>query len=140
MLFRSEKLEIGKSHTVLDSDKKEVAIFSFGTLLDSAVKASKKFDAKVVDMRFIKPLDHKIIEEVSKDYKLVVTIEDNVIAGGAGSAVNEYLLGLNTNVKVLNLGLPDEFIEHGDQEQQKTLNGLDAAGIEKSIEEKLKLI
>ena len=132
-------MEIGKSHTVLDSEKKEVAIFSFGTLLDSAVKAGKKFDAKVVDMRFIKPLDHKIIE-VSKDYKLVVTIEDNVIAGGAGSAVNEYLLGLNTNVKVLNLGLPDEFIEHGDQEQQKILNGLDAAGIEKSIEEKLKLI
>ena len=133
-------MEIGKSHTVLDSDKKEVVIFSFGTLLDSAVKAGKKFDAKIVDMRFIKPLDHKIIEEVSKDYKLVVTIEDNVIAGGAGSAVNEYLLGLNTNVKVLNLGLPDEFIEHGDQEQQKILNGLDAAGIEKSIEEKLKLI
>ena len=104
------------------------------------MKAGKKFDAKIVDMRFIKPLDHKIIEEVSKDYKLVVTIEDNVIAGGAGSAVNEYLLGLNTNVKVLNLGLPDEFIEHGDQEQQKILNGLDAAGIEKSIEEKLKLI
>ena len=135
-----EKLEIGKSRMVLNSDKKEVVIFSFGTLLDSAVKAGKKFDAKVVDMRFIKPLDHKIIEEVSKDYKLVVTIEDNVIAGGAGSAVNEYLLGLNTNLKVLNLGLPDEFIEHGDQEQQKILNGLDAAGIEKSIEEKLKLI
>ena len=54
--------------------------------------------------------------------------------------MNEYLLGLNTNLKVLNLGLPDEFIEHGDQEQQKILNGLDAAGIEKSIEEKLKLI
>ena len=133
-------IKIGKSLTVVDSDQKDVVILSFGTVLDDAIQSGKRFNARVVDMRFVKPLDHNLIEEISKDYKLIVTIEDNVIAGGAGSAVNEYLLSLNTNARVLNLGLPDEFIEHGDQEQQKILNGLDASGIEKSIEEKLKLI
>ena len=135
-----DDIKIGKSLTVVDSDQKDVVILSFGTVLDDAIQSGKKFNARVVDMRFVKPLDHNLIEEISKDYKLIVTIEDNVIAGGAGSAVNEYLLSLNTNARVLNLGLPDEFIEHGDQEQQKILNGLDASGIEKSIEEKLKLI
>ena len=135
-----DDIKIGKSLTVVDSDQKDVVILSFGTVLDDAIQSGKRFNARVVDMRFVKPLDHNLIEEISKDYKLIVTIEDNVIAGGAGSAVNEYLLSLNTNARVLNLGLPDEFIEHGDQEQQKILNGLDASGIEKSIEEKLKLI
>ena len=135
-----DDLKIGKSLTAVDSEQKDVVILSFGTVLDDAIQSGKRFNARVVDMRFVKPLDHNLIEEISKDYKLIVTIEDNVIAGGAGSAVNEYLLSLNTNARVLNLGLPDEFIEHGDQEQQKILNGLDASGIEKSIEEKLKLI
>jgi|TARA_B100001540_G_C15805677_1_gene641979 1-deoxy-D-xylulose-5-phosphate synthase len=135
-----DDIKIGKSLTVVDSDQKDVVILSFGTVLDDAIQSGKRFNARVVDMRFVKPLDHNLIEEISKDYKLIVTIEDNVIAGGAGSAVNEYLLSLNTNARVLNLGLPDEFIEHGDQEQQKILNGLDASGIEKSIKEKLKLI
>jgi len=135
-----DDIRIGKSLTVVDSDQKDVVILSFGTVLDDAIQSGKKFNARVVDMRFVKPLDNNLIEEISKDYKLIVTIEDNVIAGGAGSAVNEYLLSLNTNARVLNLGLPDEFIEHGDQEQQKILNGLDASGIEKSVEEKLKLI
>ena len=135
-----DDIKIGKSSTVVDSDQKDVVILSFGTVLDDAIQSGEKFNARVVDMRFVKPLDHDLIKEISKDYKLIVTIEDNVIAGGAGSAVNEYLLSLNTNARVLNLGLPDEFIEHGDQEQQKILSGLDASGIEKSIEKKLKLI
>ena len=135
-----DDIKIGKSLTIVDSDQKDVVILSFGTVLDDAIQSGEKFNARVVDMRFVKPLDHDLIKEISKDHKLIVTIEDNVIAGGAGSAVNEYLLSLNTNARVLNLGLPDEFIEHGDQEQQKILNGLDASGIEKSIEEKLKLI
>ena len=135
-----DDIKIGKSLTVVDSDQKDVVILSFGTVLDDAIQSGEKFNARVVDMRFVKPLDHDLIKEISKDYKLIVTIEDNVIAGGAGSAVNEYLLSLNTNARVLNLGLPDEFIEHGDQEQQKILNGLDASGIDKSIEKKLNLI
>ena len=135
-----EKIEIGKSNTVLQSVEKEIVILSFGSLLDSAIEVGKKYNARVVDMQFIKPIDHKLVEEISDDYKLIVTIEDNVIAGGAGSAINEKLAVLNSNAKILNLGLPDEFIEHGDQEQQKILNGLDTSGIEKSIKEKLELI
>ena len=135
-----EIIEIGKSHTVLNSELKDVIILSFGSLLDSAMQVGEKINARVVDMRFIKPIDKKLLEEVSDTYKLIVTLENNVVAGGAGSAVNEQLLKLNSSSKILNLGLPDEFIEHGDQEQQKTLNGLDGHGVEKSILEKLKLI
>ena len=136
----AETIEIGKSFTVLNSEEKEVIILSFGSLLGSAIQVGNKINARVVDMRFIKPIDEKLLEEISDTYKLIVTLEDNVIAGGAGSAVNEYLLKLNSSAKILNLGLPDEFIEHGDQEQQKILNGLDGDGVEKSILEKLKLI
>ena len=135
-----EIIEIGKSHTVLNSELKDVIILSFGSLLESAIQVGEKINARVVDMRFIKPIDKKLLEEVSDTYKLIVTLENNVVAGGAGSAVNEQLLKLNSSSKILNLGLPDEFIEHGDQEQQKTLNGLDGHGVEKSILEKLKLI
>ena len=135
-----DTIEIGKSKTVLTSDNKEVIILFFGNLFDSAIQAGKEMNAKVVDMRFIKPIDEELIQEISDDYKLIVTLEDNVVAGGAGSAVNEMLLKINTNSKILNIGLPDEFIEHGDQEQQKVINGLDGEGITKSIREKLALV
>ena len=135
-----DTIEIGKSKTVLTSDNKEVIILFFGNLFDSAIQAGKEMNARVVDMRFIKPIDEELIQEISDDYKLIVTIEDNVVAGGAGSAVNEMLLKINTNSKILNIGLPDEFIEHGDQEQQKVINGLDGEGITKSIREKLALV
>ena len=135
-----DTIEIGKSKTVLTSDNKEVIILFFGNLFDSAIQAGKEMNARVVDMRFIKPIDEHLIQEISDDYKLIVTLEDNVVAGGAGSAVNEMLLKINTNSKILNIGLPDEFIEHGDQEQQKVINGLDGEGITKSIREKLALV
>ena len=135
-----DTIEIGKSKTVLTSDNKEVIILFFGNLFDPAIQAGKEMNARVVDMRFIKPIDEELIQEISDDYKLIVTIEDKVVAGGAGSAVNEMLLKINTNSKILNIGLPDEFIEHGDQEQQKVINGLDGEGITKSIREKLALV
>lgn len=135
-----DTIEIGKSLTVLNSEDKEVVILSFGSLLSSALEAGKNINARVVDMRFIKPIDYRLLDEIKNDYKLIVTLEDNVVAGGAGSAVNEYLIKLNSKSSILNLGLPDQFIEHGDQEQQKILNGLDGNGVEKSIQEKLKLI
>jgi len=135
-----DTIAIGKSKTVLTSDNKEVIILFFGNLFDSAIQAGEEINARVVDMRFIKPIDEELIKEISDDYKLIVTLEDNVVAGGAGSAVNEMLLKMNTNSKILNIGLPDEFIEHGDQEQQKVINGLDGEGITKSIREKLVLV
>ena len=139
-LENSETINIGESFTVRESSEKEIIILSFGSLLESAIQAGEKLNARVVDMRFIKPIDERLLEEISDEYKLVVTLEDNVIAGGAGSAVNEKLMKLNSSAKILNLGLPDEFVEHGDQEQQRIFNGLDGVGVEKSIQEKLKLI
>ena len=135
-----ETIEIGKSKTALDSETTEVVILSFGSLLDSAIHAGKELKAKVVDMRFVKPIDINLINEISNKFKLIVTLEDNVIAGGAGSAVNEELIALNSSSNVLNLGLPDGFIEHGDQEQQKIMNNLDGIGVRKAIEQKLKSI
>ena len=135
-----ETIEIGKSKTILEAESTEVVILSFGSLLDSAIEAGKEMEARVVDMRFVKPIDNNLINEISSKFKLVVTLEDNVIAGGAGSAVNEKLLELNSSSKVLNLGLPDGFIEHGDQEQQKIMNNLDGTGVRKAIEQKLKSI
>lgn len=135
-----EIIEIGKSKTILESEATEVVILSFGSLLDSAIDAGKEIKARVVDMRFVKPIDNSLINEISNKFKLIVTLEDNVIAGGAGSAVNERLFELNSSSKVLNLGLPDGFIEHGDQEQQKIMNNLDGTGVRKAIEQKLKSI
>ena len=139
-LENSETINIGESFTVRESSEKEIIILSFGSLLESAIQAGEKLNARVVDMRFIKPIDERLLEEISDEYKLVVTLEDNVIAGGAGSAVNEKLMKLHSSAKILNLGLPDEFVEHGDQEQQRIFNGLDGVGVEKSIQEKLNLI
>ena len=99
---------------------------------------SNGFDVMMVNN--IKPIDINLINEISNQFKLIVTLEDNVIAGGAGSAVNEELIALNSSSNVLNLGLPDGFIEHGDQEQQKIMNNLDGIGVRKAIEQKLKSI
>ena len=135
-----DKIAIGKSRNILDSNENEIVILSFGSLLESAIHAGEKLNARVVDMQFVKPIDHELIQDISDNYKLIVTLEDNVVAGGAGSAVNELLIKLDSKARILNLGLPDEFIEHGDQEQQKVLNGLDGEGVEKSIRQKLNLI
>ena len=137
-----DKIAIGKSRNILDSNENanEIIILSFGSLLESAINAGEKLNARVVDMQFIKPIDHELIQDIRDKYKLIVTLEDNVVAGGAGSAVNELLIKLDSKSRILNLGLPDEFIEHGDQEQQKVLNGLDGEGVEKSIRQKLNLI
>ena len=125
---------------ILDSNENEIIILSFGSLLESAILAGEKLNARIVDMQFVKPIDHELSQDISDNYKLIVTLEDNVVAGGAGSAVNELLIKLDSKARILNLGLPDEFIEHGDQEQQKVLNGLDGEGVEKSIRQKLNLI
>ena len=110
-----------------------VAILSFGTLLPAAMQAAEALDATVVNMRFVKPLDEKLVSEIALKHDLIVTVEENVVAGGAGSAVNEYLASAEHIIPSLNLGLPDRYIDHGSQEQQLAECGLDAAGIEASI-------
>ncbi len=119
------------------ADGTEVAILAFGSMVAPAEQVGRELGAAVVNMRFIKPLDEALIVQMAEAYSLLVTIEEHVIAGGAGSAVNEVLLRhghtVGGNVNVLNLGLPDAHISHGSQQQQLTDCGLDASGIKQSI-------
>ncbi|GAD78368.1 1-deoxy-D-xylulose-5-phosphate synthase [Vibrio ezurae] len=126
-------LEIGKGRTVRHGNGK-VAILSFGTFLDNAMQAAEHLDATVADMRFVKPLDEALILELADKHEVLVTIEENVIAGGAGSGVVEFLMSQKQLKPVLNLGLPDRFVAQGTQQEMHEELGLDAQGIQRSIE------
>lgn len=128
-------LEIGKANLIKQGNT--VAILAFGTMLSSAIEAAQKLNATVVDMRFVKPLDTKLLLQLAADHELLVTIEENAIAGGAGSAVNEFLASQRVHTPILNLGLPDEFIEHGDHNQMLRNCGLDASSITTQISTEL---
>ena len=110
-----------------------VAILAFGTLLYPALQAGDKLDATVANMRFAKPLDKALVLDLAQRHEGLVTIEEGCIAGGAGSAVMEALAEAGVTVPVLQMGLPDEFIEHGDHGKLLALCGLDAAGIEAAV-------
>jgi len=124
-------LAIGQSRQVRDGQK--IAILVFGTLLAAAKIAAENLDACIIDMRFIKPLDEDCIRSVANSYDLLVTVEENVIAGGAGSAVAEYLNREGLTTPILHLGLPDTFIPHGKPQDMLTACGLNPEGIEKRI-------
>lgn len=115
-----------------------VAILAFGSMVNPALEAANKLDATVVDMRFVKPLDFDTIGDMAAKHQLLVTIEENSLMGGAGSAVNEFLLASNYQIPVLNLGLPDTFLEHGKVPQMLADVGLDAESINAAIKKKLK--
>lgn len=127
-------MEIGKGRIQRQGQK--IAILSFGTLLASALNAADELDATVADMRFVKPLDTDLIDALADDHDLLVTLEENVIAGGAGSAVSEYLNQQNRWMPVLQLGLPDAFIDHGKHAQLLSDIGLDTPGILASIRQR----
>ena len=110
-----------------------IAILAFGTLLHAALQAAEGLNATVVDMRWAKPLDVELLLQVAGSHEALVTIEEGALMGGAGSAVLEALHAAGLAVPVLQLGLPDVFIEHGDPAKLLALQGLDAAGIEASI-------
>ncbi len=110
-----------------------VAILAFGTLLYPALAAAAKLDATVANMRFVKPLDVALIIELARTHDAIVTVEEGCVMGGAGSAVQEALAEAGIEIPVLMLGLPDEFVEHGDPAKLLAMCGLDAAGIEQSI-------
>ncbi|MGE5240388.1 MAG: 1-deoxy-D-xylulose-5-phosphate synthase [Bacteroidota bacterium] len=112
---------------------KRIALLAFGSMLAPALEAGEAFNATVVNMRFIKPLDEALVLDLAKTHDLLITLEENVVAGGAGSAVNECLAAAGLTPRVVNLGLPDRFVEHGDHKQQLAQCGLDAAGIRRSI-------
>jgi 1-deoxy-D-xylulose-5-phosphate synthase len=114
-----------------------VAILAFGTLLYPALQAAEAVDATVANMRFVKPLDVALVQQLAESHDLLVTVEEGCVQGGAGSAVAEALAAAGLAKPLLMLGLPDQFIEHGDPAKLLSLCGLDAAGIEKAIRERL---
>lgn len=123
--------EFGKAEIKRQGEK--IAILAFGSMLYPALEAAEKINATVVDMRWVKPLDIAMLKQLAPQHQAWVTVEEGVVMGGAGSAVNEALASLGINQKILNLGLPDRFIEHGDPAKLLSMCGLDAAGIEQSI-------
>lgn len=126
-----ETIELGKAHQTRQGEK--VAILNFGTILGEAQKAAEELNASVYDMRFVKPIDEALLNSLDANYDVVVTVEDNAIMGGAGSAVNEYLLAQKSKVNILNIGLPDVFVKHGTQAEIHQELGLDAEGIIKKV-------
>lgn len=116
---------------------RDVAILAFGSMVAPTLVAAEEFNATVYDMRFIKPIDEAAIRKAAGSHELVVTVEENVIMGGAGSAVNEVLVRDGFRTPVHNLGLPDQFIEHGKPPDMLQNAGLDATGIARAIREKL---
>ena len=130
-----KKLPIGKSRVIKRGTK--VVILAFGSMVQAAKMASEKLNASLVDMRFVKPLDIEIILEMATQHDLLVTIEENVIAGGAGSAVNEVIHNHQINVEVLNLGVPDSFIRQDKPTSMLQECLLDDEGILDAIERRL---
>ncbi|MGA4632311.1 1-deoxy-D-xylulose-5-phosphate synthase [Pseudomonas solani] len=131
-------VEIGKA--VVRRQGTRVAILAFGVQLAEALQVGEALDATVVDMRFVKPLDEALVRELAGSHQLLVTVEENSIMGGAGSAVSEFLARENILLPVLHLGLPDYYVEHAKPAQMLAECGLDANGIETSIRERLALL
>jgi len=133
-------LEIGKAELIRTSNKasgNRVALLAFGSMLTPALEVGEQIDATVANMRFIKPIDTELIAKLAKTHDLLVTVEENALMGGAGAAVLEAMQELNIHMPILCLGLPDQFIEHGQHETMLAECGLDTLGIIKAIERKL---
>jgi 1-deoxy-D-xylulose-5-phosphate synthase len=130
-------LPIGRGRRVREG--KGIAILNFGALLTPALEAAEALGATVADMRFAKPLDEELIVAMAEEHDLLVTLEENAIAGGAGSAVTEFLNSRNLLQPVLQLGLPDTFVDHGKHGQLLAGVGLDAEGILKAIKNRWEL-
>ncbi|MCB1758289.1 MAG: 1-deoxy-D-xylulose-5-phosphate synthase [Gammaproteobacteria bacterium] len=130
-----ETLPIGEGVQLRSGSR--VAILAFGSMLARALTVADSLDATVANMRFVKPLDAALVERLACNHELLVTIEENVVQGGAGSAVNELLVRRQNPVRVLNLGLPDRFIEHASSDQQLQQAGLDVDAILRSINQAL---
>ncbi|TPE18599.1 1-deoxy-D-xylulose-5-phosphate synthase [Pantoea vagans] len=126
-----QSLPLGKG--VVKRQGEELAILNFGTLLPEAAAAAEALNATLVDMRFVKPLDEALIAELAATHTSLITLEEGAIKGGAGSGVNEFVMAKRLAVPVLNIGLPDEFIPQGTQEEVRHDYLLDAKGIQQQI-------
>ena len=130
-----DTLPVGKGEIRRQGSK--VAILAFGSMVSPALQAGETLDATVANMRFIKPLDHALVRELAETHDLLVSIEENALIGGAGSEVARSLEEQGLNTPLLRLGLPDEFIEHGDAPSLLAQHGLDSAGIVATINKAL---
>ncbi|MDA1371081.1 MAG: 1-deoxy-D-xylulose-5-phosphate synthase [Proteobacteria bacterium] len=130
-----EPVPIGKAK--LRREGRSVAILAFGSMVGPALAAADRLNATVVDMRFVKPLDEDLVGDMATRHRLIVTIEENVVMGGAGSAINEFLLRANYQIPILNLGLPDSFLSHGKVPEMLASIDLDSDSIFSAIKKKL---
>jgi len=126
-----EPLPVGEAQLRRHGHK--IAILAFGSMLQPSLDAAEQIDASVINMRFVKPLDSKMLRKIAASHDLLLSIEENVVAGGAGSAVNEWLQANGFATPVINLGLPDRFVEHGTTSELLAECGLDTAGILRAI-------
>ena len=131
---KMEEIVIGHSEEKRRGNR-SIAILLFGSLLKEAKDAAEELDATLINMRFVKPLDEKVILEIASKHDLIVTLEDNAVQGGAGSAVNEYMNKEKLQNTVLNLGIPDRYIEHATREEQLEEIRLTGKGIIQQIQE-----
>lgn len=131
-LLPMNPLVIGKGRILREG--KKVAILNFGALLNEAKTVAEQYDYTLVDMRFVKPLDEHLIAELAENHDYFVTLEENAIQGGAGSAVNEYLQSIGKIKPLMMLGIPDYFVPQATQQEAYEMLGLDAKGIEKKIQ------
>lgn len=129
------ELPLGKG--IVRREGTRVAILNFGTLLPTALQVGDQLNATVADMRFVKPLDKELVSQLATDHDLLVTLEEGSVAGGAGSAVSEYLADQSIVMPILQLGLPDTFVDHGSHAQQLSRVGLDAEQIQNRITQRL---
>jgi 1-deoxy-D-xylulose-5-phosphate synthase len=130
-----QALPVGKADVIKRGNK--LAILAFGSCLAAAAEVAEKLGASLVNMRFVKPMDANVIHEMAKSHSLLVTIEENSVIGGAGSGVNELLAAAGVTVQVLNIGIPDRYIEHGSRDDCLAMAGLDAQGILEQINNRL---
>ncbi len=131
----AETVPIGQGRLLLEGHR--VALLAFGSRVQPALEAGRRLGASVVDMRFVKPLDHVLLDRMAAGHELLVTVEEHVIAGGAGAGVGEWLAASGRRTPLLNLGLPDVFPEHGDPEALLAAAGLDADGIVRAVRARL---
>ena len=134
----SELIEIGKAK-IINENNSDIVVMSFGNMLGLAEEISEELNCSLVDMRFIKPLDEELIENFASKCKHIITIEENTVSGGAGSAVNEFLSILNASDKLKIIGVPDEFPIVGDQRDQREAAGLTKETILKKLSTELNL-
>ena len=132
-----EEIEIGKSKEIKFSETNKISILSFGSMLSLSDEISKDLGTNLIDMRFVKPLDTSCIIKCAKHSELIVTLEDNVVAGGAGSAINEFIAEENIKVKTINFGISDHFPSIGGISEQRKDYQLDKDKIVKKIKERL---